>query len=100
MAHAGRCGAGIAHVGSACAANSSGITTSCGSALFGGLACLSALTVAFAVACAAALAVALIVAFAYASTAAFISIPAYTSASSQHHPTRTADVHPFSVGLL
>jgi hypothetical protein len=49
---------------------------------------MSALTVVFAAA------------FASASTAAFISIPAYASASNQHYPTRTADVHPFSVSLF
>jgi hypothetical protein len=50
------------------------------------------------VASAVAFAVAIIVAF--ISISAFISIPAYASASCQHHPACTADVHPFSFSLF
>jgi hypothetical protein len=100
VACAVRSWADITYVGLTCAANFFGITASSGSTLCGGHASRSALAVAFAVTFAVAFALAFALAFASASTAAFISILAYASACSKHHPTRTSDVHLFSVSLL
>jgi hypothetical protein len=85
----------------ACAAISArvaGITAPGGSILCGRHVYRFVLNVACAFAIAIIVASASIAAF--ISISAFISIPAYASASCQHHPACTADVHPFSFSLF